>query len=207
MLEEGLSADFGPLVTKQHLEKVKGYVDLEFGRSDHGLVRESRLGDWVSPEASPAGSNAPEDTRVSATAYLYTKLTSMERTAEHLGKSADAAVFASRAAVVKDTFNATVLDQARGLYRGSGDRGYRQTHNVLAVAFGLVPDPATEQRVVDSIAADVRAKGVHLNTGSLGTKYQLPVLTDHGYADRGKAAQPYIDSVEALEAGNNAQIA
>ena len=39
------------------------------------------------------------------------------------------------------------------------------------------------QRVVDSIAADVRAKGDTLNTGVLGTKYLLPVLTEHGHAD------------------------
>ena len=54
---------------------------------------------------------------------------------------------------------------------------------MLAVAFGLAPDAETEQRVVDSIAADVRAKGDTLNTGVLGTKYLLPVLTEHGHAD------------------------
>ncbi len=170
-------------VLREQYDGMKGYIDLEFDRSDDGLVTNPRLGDWVSPEASPAGSNAPEDTRVSGTAYLYTMLTSMERTATYLGKSADADAFAAHAAVVKDTFNDTFLDVDRGYYRGAGDRGYRQTHNVLAVQFGLTPDAATEQRVVDSIAADVRAKGVHLNTGVLGTKYLLPVLTSHGHAD------------------------
>ena len=43
--------------------------------------------------------------------------------------------------------------------------------------------PRPTQRVVDSIAADVRAKGDTLNTGVLGTKYLLPVLTEHGHAD------------------------
>lgn len=170
-------------VLRKQYDGMKGYVDLEFGRSDEGLVTNPRLGDWVSPEASPAGGNAPEDTRISGTAYLYTMLTSMARSAEHLGRTDDAAHFAENAAIVKDTFNATFLDTARGYYRGAGDRGYRQTHNVLAVQFGLTPDAATEQRVVDSIAADVVAKGVHLNTGVLGTKYLLPVLTSHGYAD------------------------
>lgn len=158
------------------------YVDLEFGRSADGLVTDNRLGDWVSPEASPAGGNAPEDTRVSGTAYLYLMLQTMERSARHLGKDADAEQFAANAATVKAAFNRTFLAPDGGHYRGSGDRGYRQTHNVLAVAFGLTPDAATTQRVVDSIAADVRAKGTHLNTGVLGTKYLLPVLTAHGYA-------------------------
>jgi alpha-L-rhamnosidase len=170
-------------VLSENYDGMKAYVDLEYGRTAAGIVPDSRLGDWVSPEASPAGGNAPEDLRVSGTAYLYVMLTSMRRSAEFLGKDADAAVFAQHAQVVKDAFNATFLDRAAGYYRGVGDRGYRQTHNVLAVAFGLTPDAATTQRVVDSIVADVRAKGTRLNTGVLGTKYLLPVLTDHGYPD------------------------
>ncbi len=166
----------------QLYDGMKKYVDLEFDTAGDGIVDNARLGDWVSPEASPAGGNAPEDIRISATAYLYTMLKSMERSAQLLGKP-DAAHFAERAAVVKAAFNAAFLDRTAGYYRGSGDRGYRQTHNVLAVAFGLTPDADTEQRVVDSIAADVRAKGDTLNTGVLGTKYLLPVLTDHGHAD------------------------
>ena len=159
---------------------MKKYVDLEFDTSTAGIVNNARLGDWVSPEASPAGGNAPEDLRVSATAYLYAMLKSMEGSARLLDKPADATWFASRAATVRAAFNARFL--VNGYYQGSGDRGYRQTHNVLAVAFGLVPE-AAKQGVVDSIAADVRAKGDTLNTGVLGTKYLLPVLTQNGHAD------------------------
>jgi len=166
----------------QYYDGMKRYVDLEFGRSPGGVAN-TRLADWVSPEASPAGGNAPEDTRVSATAYLYMMLTSMERSARFLGKDADAEAFAANAVVVKKAFNERFLDRDAGHYRGSGDRGYRQTHNVLALAFGLAPDEATEKAVAASIVADVKDKGMHLNTGVLGTKYLLPVLTDHGYAD------------------------
>lgn len=162
---------------------MKAYVDLEFDRSEGGIVPDARLGDWVSPEASPAGGNAPEDLRVSATAFLYTMLTSLRRSAGFLGKAADVEHFARNAATVKAVFNDTFLDAGAGYYRGEGDRGYRQTHNVLAVAFDLVPDAATTARVVDSIVADVRAKGTKLNTGVLGTKWLLPVLTRHGHAD------------------------
>ncbi|MBB4908535.1 family 78 glycoside hydrolase catalytic domain [Actinophytocola algeriensis] len=170
-------------VLRENYDGMKAYVDLEYGRTDGGIVPDPRLGDWVSPEASPGGGNAPEDLRVSGTAYLYVMLTSMRRSAEFLGKDADAALFARHAAVVKDAFNATFLDRGAGHYRGVGDRGYRQTHNVLAVAFGLTPDEATTSSTVDSIVADVRARGTKLNTGVLGTKYLLPVLTEHGHAD------------------------
>ena len=170
-------------VLAKYYDDMAKYVDLEFGRSPGGVVPENRLGDWVSPEASPAGGNAPEDTRVSGTAYLYTMLTSMSKTATLLGKTADAAKFEANASVVKEGFNRTFLDSTAGYYRGSGDNGYRQTHNALALAFGLAPDAATAQRVADSLAADVVAKGDKLNTGSLGSKYLLPVLTQYGHAD------------------------
>lgn len=169
-------------VLDTHYDGMKAYVDLEYARSPGGIA-DSRLGDWVSPEASPAGGNAPEDTRVSATAFLYRMLRTMERIAEVRGRSADAAGFAARARAVQAAFNAEFLDPETGHYRGTGDRGYRQTHNVLALAFELAPDAAAAQRVADGIAADVRAKGTHLNTGALGTKYLLPVLTRYGHAD------------------------
>nr|WP_246318655.1 family 78 glycoside hydrolase catalytic domain [Leifsonia psychrotolerans] len=169
-------------VLQQYYDGMKQYTDAEFTRSPGGIA-DARLGDWVSPEASPAGGNAPEDVHVSATAFLYTMLTTMEKTATLLGKPADAAHFAGQAATVKDAFNATFLDTASGSYRGSGDRGYRQTHNVLALAFGMTPDEATATRVAASLAADVVAKGDKLNTGTLGTKYLLPMLTKYGYAD------------------------
>jgi alpha-L-rhamnosidase len=170
-------------VLSELYDGMKRYVDLEFDTASDGIVDDARLGDWVSPEASPAGGNAPEDIRVSATAYLHAMLTSMQRSAALLGRSADTAHFAARAATVKAAFNAAFLDREAGRYRGSGDRGYRQTHNVLALAFGLAPDAQTAQRVADGIAADVAAKGTKLNTGVLGTKYLLPVLTEHGHAD------------------------
>lgn len=162
---------------------MKRYVDLEFDRSQGGIVPDARLGDWVSPEASPAGGNAPEDLRVSATAFLYAMTVFMRRSAGFLGRAADVEHFARNAATIRSAFNDAFLDAGAGYYRGTGDRGYRQTHNVLAVEFGLVPDAATTRRVVDGIVADVRAKGTRLNTGVLGTKWLLPVLTRHGRAD------------------------
>ncbi len=166
-------------------DNIKRYVDLEYGRRQaDGLVISNRLGDWVSPTASPGGGHAPgEDQRVEGSAYLYAMLTTMARMADHLGKSADAAEFATRADVVKDAFNTAYLDGDR--YRGAGQDGnrYRQVHSVLALAFGITPDEETTEAVAARLAADVEQRGYHLDTGTLGTKYLLPVLTQHGYAD------------------------
>lgn len=170
-------------VMTEYYEGMKGYIDLEFDRSTNGLVTNPRLGDWVSPEASPAGGNAPEDTRVSGTAYLYTMLVAMSDTAAFLGHDADAEQFAADAAVVKTAFNTAFYKASRGYYVGTGDSGYRQTHNVLALAFGLTPNADAATSTALSIVADIKAKGNHLNTGVLGTKYLLPVLTQYGYED------------------------
>lgn len=166
---------------------MKKYVDMEFGRRRaDGTVISNRLGDWVSPTASPGGGHAPdEDNRVSGTAYLFTMLESMERTARHLGKTADADEFAQRAKTVKTDFNKAYFESSKDRYRGEGADGnrYRQTHNVLALAFGLTPDDATAQRVADRLAVDVAERGYHLDTGTLGTKFLLPVLTKYGHSD------------------------
>jgi alpha-L-rhamnosidase len=55
-----------------------------------------------------------------------------------------------------------------------------QTEMVLAVHFGLVEDL---QATADQLAAKVRADGVKLQTGFVGTPYILHVLSEYGHAD------------------------
>ncbi|KAG6918721.1 hypothetical protein DXG01_012206 [Tephrocybe rancida] len=110
-------------------------------------------------------------------------LSTMSQIATVLGKSADATSFNSQAANVKVAFNNAFLSPSNGFYVGVGDSGYRQTHNLLAIAFGLAPNSTTAQNAADSIARDVASRGNHLNTGALGTKYILPVLTDYQHGD------------------------
>ncbi|GLB44347.1 putative bacterial alpha-L-rhamnosidase C-terminal domain [Lyophyllum shimeji] len=169
-------------VLEENYDSMKSYVTFELGRSPNNIAS-TGLGDWVSPETSPSGGNAPEDNRVSATAYLYKMLTTMSDIAIVLGKSADAATFSSQARNVKTAFNNAFFSNSTGYYVGVGDSGYRQTHNLLALAFGLVPNSTAAQFVADSVSRDVVARGNHLNTGALGTKYLLPILTDYSHAD------------------------
>ncbi|PZG19665.1 hypothetical protein C1I95_11155 [Micromonospora craterilacus] len=166
---------------------MKGYIDLEYGqRRANGTVISNRLGDWVSPTGSPAGGHAPdEDNRVSGTAYLYQMLRTMERVAQQLGKATDAAQFAAKADATKTAFNNVYFQSSQDRYRGEGADAnrYRQVHNVLALAFNLTPDEEVAQRVADRLAQDVVERGYHLDTGTLGTKYLLPVLTQYGHED------------------------
>ncbi|KAJ7894847.1 bacterial alpha-L-rhamnosidase-domain-containing protein [Mycena olivaceomarginata] len=144
---------------------MKQYIEFELGRSPNNIAS-TGLGDWDTPETSPLGGNPPEDSRVPATAFLCTTCwTRMSSVATVLGNTADASTFASQAAAVKTAFNSAFLNHGTGYYVGVGDSGYRQSHNLLALAFGLTPNATTAQVVADSVAADVTSRGGHLNTG------------------------------------------
>ncbi len=143
-----------------------------------GIYTGFSYGDWLSPE----GAGAPEGTRLSGTAYIYLTATRLATMAKALGHDADARHFGAFAAQVEKTFNATFYDSAKGAYFDDRAAGYRQTSNLLPLAFGLVPQEH-RQAVADSLVADIHARGDHLDTGALGTKVLLPVLTDTGHAD------------------------
>jgi len=166
-------------VLHEHWSDMLEYVLFEYARADRGIAT-STLGDWVSPETGPGGGNPPEDIRVSATAYLFHMLRTMTAAAREVG--CDPTPFARRAEVVRREFLRTFYRRDQASVVGEGDDGYRQTHHVLAVVFGLIPR-RDRARVVAGLADDIARRGGRLNTGLLGTKYLLPVLTDNGQAD------------------------
>lgn len=156
-----------------------GYLRFELGRRRDGLA-DTTLGDWVGPATDPGGGNPAEDLRVAATAYLVAMLDTAAAIAAVLGE--DDTEWREAAAEVRSAFVAAFLDEGSALVRGVGDDGFRQSHAVLALAHGLLPEPI-RQAVADRLADDVRARGHHLDTGALATKHLLPVLTAWGHAD------------------------
>lgn len=135
----------------------------------------SSYADWL----APGYAQPPEGARLAGTAYLYKTTTALARIARALGRDGDAQQLDTRAATIADAFNATFYDASSGSYVDDPDAGYRQTSNLLPLSLGLVPD-AQRAKVVASLVGDIKDKGVHLNTGALGTKLILPVLTDTG---------------------------
>ena len=162
----------------EHWQPVVDYLDWELGRLQNGLAV-TALGDYLSPGT---GGNPPEDTRLTATAYLYRALLCTADVGERIGQEEVAHRFRVAAAGLRDRLNETFLDRDRGLYRTDRDPEYRQTSNAVPLAFGLVPEEMVPA-VVDNLVADLEARGWHLNTGCLGTSVLLPVLTAYGRAD------------------------
>ncbi|WP_281850853.1 alpha-L-rhamnosidase [Dyella sp. GSA-30] len=168
-------------VLAEHVDGMARYVDLEFARSSGGIA-DTELGDWVSPSTPADGGNAPEDKRIAATAYLYRMAETMAQIERVLGNDDTSRHFDAMSAQVRSAFNQQFFDPAQGLYRGQGDEGVRQTHQLLALDFGLVPE-AQRRRVVDALVQAVHAHDNHLDTGALGSKLLLPTLTAMGHAD------------------------
>lgn len=165
-------------VLEQHVDVIEAYARFEVSRSPGGIA-DTILGDWVAPGTDPGGGNPPEDSRVPATAFLVRSLDTVARIDEVTGR--DPAWATAAAASVRAAFVRTFL--VDGVVRGPRDEGFRQSHQVLALAFDIVTDPAVRASIAAALAADVRARGDHLDTGAIGTKWLLPVLTDAGYAD------------------------
>lgn len=165
-------------VIERHYDGIVDYLRLEHRTAvDH--ISSTGLGDYMSPDQV---GNPPEDMRVSATAYVYEMSQVAARMADLLDRPADAEELRAEAARIRTAFNDAYFDAEQGVYRDA-QAGYRQTHNVLALQFGLVPD-GDEQRVADNLARDISEnRDDHLWTGVLGTKYLLPLLTEYGHGD------------------------
>ena len=145
------------------------------------------LGDWQAPDG-PSG--APEGTGVVGTAMVYGVLDNMAKMADALGYTSDAEEYRGYMVNIYNAFNEHFYNAEKGYYESlywntnnAGTRTkYRQTSNLVAVYYGLCPDDRLES-VVKSIADDVTAKGVHLDTGYIGTRCLLPVLSENGYEE------------------------
>ncbi|HYH34643.1 MAG TPA: family 78 glycoside hydrolase catalytic domain [Nocardioides sp.] len=175
-------------VVEKHYEGIVRYLRLEHSVAE-GHISSTGLGDYMSPDQV---GNPPEDMRVSATAYVYEMTKVAAQMAELLGRAGDRASLLAEAARIKDAFNQQFYDREQHVYRDAS-AGYRQTHNVLALAFGLVPE-GDEQHVADNLARDVReVRDGHLWTGVLGTKYLLPILTEYGHGDLAYRVATQVD--------------
>ncbi|MFI1393574.1 family 78 glycoside hydrolase catalytic domain [Streptomyces sp. NPDC020681] len=163
---------------REHWPTLTRYLDWEIGRLRDGLAV-TALGDFLPPGY---GGNPPEDTRLTATAYLHRALLHTAEMGEILGEKPTADRYRATAGALRSAFNAAFLDPASGHYRTSKDPGYRQTSNAIPLAFGLVPESARAS-VTKSLVDDIAARGNHLNTGALGTSVLLRALTAEGHPE------------------------
>lgn len=100
----------------------------------------------------------------------------MAEMAQASGRAADAAHYKALRAASGMALAAELLDGAGKAGNGS------QCSQVLALHMGLVPADQQVQ-AAQILAQDIRARGMTLSTGFLGTPYLLDVLADAGVRD------------------------
>lgn len=172
-------------VLRDNYDAVRRYLTLQARTvSTTGYIFEgTSFGDWASPgaEQNPGGNlAAPEGPMLTATGDLYQEFRTAEAIAKRLEKHADAARYGKLALRIAAAFNKRFFDWSTNTYHtDEQDAGYRQTSNVLPLAYGLVPKSRVSA-VLDNLVKDIKGRGTDLNTGSIGTKLLLPTLTHLG---------------------------
>lgn len=150
-----------------------------------------QMGDWVSPIGgtnpnSGYNENASEGSALVGTAFLYGMLEYMAELADSLGKSSEAAEYRDAMSYIYTAFNENFYKADRQIYETNywnqiGARTkYRQTSNLVPLAFGLVPDEHVDT-IVANLVKDIEEKDYHLDTGFIGTRYILPILCQYGH--------------------------
>ena len=129
------------------------------------------LGEWCAPEQRDCPIHA-----VVNTFYYYHNNLLLSKIAGTLGHTDDQAYYAAQSDTIKENFNRRFFNPETGIY---GTEETYQTYQLLALVGDMVPDVYRE-KVFGTIVDDIRARGNHLNTGIIGTKYLWPVLVQGG---------------------------
>lgn len=167
-----------------HYASMSAYGRYLLARRLRSGVKDSFLGDWMSPEAA----RPIEGAQLTATAYLWNTLQTLASSASALGRLDEARDWRSSAAQVRRALLDTFYDTKTGTFRSNvmtrldgRPVGYRQASNAVPLAMGLVPADQVG-RVAANLVADVRRRGNHLDTGIVGTRYLYPALTERARA-------------------------
>jgi alpha-L-rhamnosidase len=132
------------------------------------------LGDWVSPlmelnDTTKCNTmSPPEGNSVYGTASHYLvvkKLAEMDKT---MGLHTLATEMEDWAKRISTSFNAEFYNPISYIYHGEKSTGYRQSPNVVALQYGLVPIE-NKEAVINNLVADLHKKDDRIGTGFIGT--------------------------------------
>ncbi|GAB3978678.1 hypothetical protein GCM10028806_42320 [Spirosoma terrae] len=103
-------------------------------------------------------------------AFHYQGLVVMAQLAAQLGKTDDATFYRNRASQVKKAYQTTFIDSKTGLVRDGEGTDHSSLHaNMMALAFGLVPD-----NYQSSVLAHIRSRGMACSV--YGSQFLLDAL-------------------------------
>lgn len=141
-----------------------------------GNILSYGLGDWLDLGQSTDGRQLTS-MGVTATCTYFFEATIMRKTAEMLGRTAEAEHYATLAQDIRTAFNQKFFHADSCFY----DRN-SQTANALALYLGLV-DEANKQGVLNNLIKDIRRHGNGVTAGDIGFRYLVKTLMDNGRSD------------------------
>jgi len=167
-------------VVAAHYGGLKRYIEFLNRSADRGLIRTlGKYGDWC-----PPGGIVPKKTPVELTStwYYYHDVLVMVRLASALGRSEEAREYARLAETIKAAFNGAFLGETQyAAVRVSPVDTYpNQTSNALPLYLNMVPPDRKDKVAASLVQSVVRQQDFHVDTGILGTRYILDVLTEAG---------------------------
>jgi len=167
-------------ILEEHYSSLKKYIEFLRANSEGNILKKlGKYGDWC-----PPGSVIPKRTPVELTSswYYCHDVNLLARIARLLGKKDDARRCSKLAEGTKEAFNKNYLedDQYKAQRMSPAERSPSQTSNVLPLYLDMVPKEKKEKVLQSLLQSIVQEQDYHLDTGILGTRYILDVLTDNG---------------------------
>ncbi|MGB8959699.1 MAG: family 78 glycoside hydrolase catalytic domain [Candidatus Aminicenantales bacterium] len=163
-----------------HYASLKRYIDFLGRNADGNIIRTlGKYGDWC-----PPGGIVPKKTPVDLTStwYYYHDVLILARLAAVLGRGEEVQEYRRLAESIKTSFNAAYLGEAQyaAIRVSPVDTYPNQTSNVLPLYLDMVPAGRKDKVVASLVQSVVRQQDCHVDTGILGTRYLLDVLTANG---------------------------
>ncbi len=167
----------------RHYQPLKRYLEFLGKNAEGHLIKGlGKYGDWC-----PPGAMVPKKTSVEFTStwYYYHDVLLFSRMAEAIGRTEESREYARLAGKIREAFNAAFLGETQyAAIRVSRIDNYpHQTNNALPLYLDVVPDDRKAKVLASLVDSVVRRQDFHLDTGILGTRYLLDVLTDNGHAE------------------------
>jgi alpha-L-rhamnosidase len=170
-------------ILEEHYSSLKKYIKFLRANAEGNILKKlGKYGDWC-----PPGSVVPKKTPVELTSswYYYHDVLLLARISKILEKKGDAQRFSKLAEQIKEAFNKNFLedDHYKAQQMSPVERSLSQTSNTLPLYLDMVPKEKKEKVLQSLVHSITQEQDYHLDTGILGTRYILDVLTDNGYGD------------------------
>ncbi len=170
-------------VLEEHYDSMRKYIGFLRANAEGSIIRKlGKYGDWC-----PPGSIAPKRTPVELTAtwYYYHDVYLLDRIAQALRMESDHQELHELALDIRKAFNETFLrgDEYEANRFAPVDRSPSQTSNALPLFLKMVPPEKEEQVLGRLLYSIIEEQDYHLDTGILGTRYLLDVLTEEGHTN------------------------